>query len=144
MANHPPPNLPTLPHMPIGVLARESGCKVETIRYYERIGLMPKPARTGGGHRMYSDPQMRRLSFIRRGRELGFTIDAVRVLLGLVDGEGRTCGEVEAISRGHLDDVRTKIADLRTMETVLAGMVAECKGGAVPECPVVEALFEGH
>lgn len=132
----------SLPHMPIGALARESGCKVETIRYYERVGLMPKPARTGGGHRMYSESQMRRLSFIRRARELGFTIDAVRVLLGLVDGEGRTCAEVEAISRRHLDDVRAKIADLLTMETVLAGMVAECKGGAVPDCPVIEALFE--
>lgn len=132
------------PHMPIGVLARKSGCKVETVRFYERIGLMPKPARTEGGHRMYSDPQLKRLSFIRRARELGFTIDAIRVLLGLVDGEGQTCAEVEAISRVHLDDVRTKIADLRTMETVLAGMVAECKGGAVPDCPVVEALFEGR
>ncbi len=134
----------SLPHMPIGALARKSGCKVETVRYYEHVGLMPKPARTEGGHRMYSDPQMRRLSFIRRARELGFTIDAIRVLLGLVDGEGQTCAEVEAISRGHLDDVRTKITDLRTMETVLAGMVAECKGGAVPDCPVVEALFEGR
>ncbi len=134
----------SLPHMPIGVLARESGCKVETIRYYERVGLMPKPARTGGGHRMYSDPQLKRLCFIRRARELGFTLNAIRVLLGLVDGEGRTCAEVEAISRGHLDDVRTKITDLRTMETVLAGMVAECKGGAVPDCPVVDALFEGR
>lgn len=132
----------SLPYMPIGVLARESGCKVETIRYYERVGLMPNPARTEGGHRMYSGAQLRRLAFIRRGRELGFTLDAVRILLGLVDGERQTCGEIEVIARGHLDDVRSKIADLRTIETVLADMVAECSGGTVPDCPVVDALYE--
>ncbi len=131
-----------IPRLPIGVLARQSGCKVETIRYYERVGLMPNPVRTEGGHRMYSGAQLRRLAFIRRGRELGFTLDAVRILLGLVDGERQTCGEIEVIARGHLDDVRSKIADLRTIETVLADMVAECSGGTVPDCPVVDALFE--
>ena len=131
-----------IPHLPIGALARQSGCKVETIRYYERAGLMPNPVRTEGGHRMYTGAQLRRLAFIRRGRELGFTLDAVRILLSLVDGEGQTCGEVEVIARGHLDDVRAKIADLRTIETVLADMVAECSGGTVPDCPVVDALFE--
>lgn len=135
---------PARPYLPIGALARASGCKVETIRYYERIGLMPRPARTEGGHRMYSDTQMKRLTFIRRARELGFAIGGVRALLGLVDGEGGTCAEVEAVALGHLDDVRAKIADLRTMESVLAGMVAECGDGAVPDCPVVEALYAGR
>ena len=134
----------SLPHLPIGALARDSGCKVETIRYYERVGLMPRPARTMGGHRMYSAAQLRRMAFIRRGRELGFTLDSIRALLALVDGQGRTCAEVETIACGHLDDVRDKITDLRTMERVLDGMVAECRGGEVPECPVVEALFAGR
>ena len=73
MANQPPPHLPTLPHMPIGVLARESGCKVETIRYYERIGILPEPPRNSGGQRRYHAWHLKRLNFVRRARDLGFT-----------------------------------------------------------------------
>jgi len=124
----------------IGVLSRATGVNVETIRYYERIGLLPEPARTEGGHRSYDDDQLRRLVFIRRGRELGFSLEALKTLMRLVDG-GYTCGEVRDITLAHLDDIRQKIADLHSLEKTLETIAAQCAGGAVPECPVIDALF---
>jgi MerR family transcriptional regulator, mercuric resistance operon regulatory protein len=126
--------------LPIGELAEMTGVNLETVRYYERIGL-PRPERTPGGHRNYESEHVRRLSFIRRSRELGFTIDQVRGLLQLVDGRRYTCGEVQAIAFRHIADVRRKIADLRHLEEALANLAARCKGGQVPECPIVDALF---
>lgn len=125
----------------IGALSKRSGCHIETIRYYERIGLMPRPARTGGGHRLYEEGQARRLGFIRRTRELGFTLDEVRTLLRLVDGGRYTCAQVKRITVHHLDEVRGKVADLRKIERVLQRMAAQCEGGTVPQCPVIDALF---
>jgi MerR family mercuric resistance operon transcriptional regulator len=125
----------------IGVLSRRTGCKVETIRYYERIGLLPAPSRSAGGHRLYGEDHLKRLTFIRRGRELGFSLDDIRGLLGLVDGGAYTCAEVKAVTLEHLGEVRRKLADLRRLERVLKGMAAECEGGAVPDCPVIDALF---
>lgn len=125
----------------IGVLSRRTGCKVETIRYYERIGLLPAPARSAGGHRLFGEDHLKRLTFIRRGRELGFSLDDIRGLLGLVDGGAYTCAEVKAVTLEHLGEVRRKLADLRRLERVLKGMAAECEGGAVPDCPVIDALF---
>lgn len=126
----------------IGALSKRTGCKVETIRYYERIGLMPAPPRSEGGHRLYGEPQTRRLGFIRRTRELGFTLDQIRTLLRLVDGGRYTCAQVKRITVRHLDEVRRKVADLRKIERVLARMATQCDGGTVPKCPVVDALFE--
>ncbi len=126
---------------PIGTLSRRTGCNIETIRYYERIGLLPAPPRGEGGHRRYGRGHLKRLTFVRRGRELGFTLDEIRRLLALVDGRGATCGEVKAITLDHLDGVRRKIADLKRLERVLKDMAAQCDGGEVPECPVVDALF---
>ncbi len=132
----------TVPYLAIGALAKATGCKVETIRYYERIGLLAAPARSRGGHRHYGDEALKRLNFIRRARRLGFALDAVRALLAMADGEERNCAKAERIAAAHLDDVHAKIADLERMESVLAVMVAECAGGTTPECPVIEALYD--
>jgi MerR family mercuric resistance operon transcriptional regulator len=125
----------------IGALSQRTGCNVETIRYYERIGLLPPAGRSAGGHRLYTDAAARRLGFIRRTRQLGFTLDEVRTLLRLVDGGRYTCAQVKRITVHHLDDVRAKIADLQKIERVLREMAAQCDGGR-PKCPVVDALFE--
>ena len=126
----------------IGKLADATGVNLETVRYYERIGLMPRPKRTPGGHRSYEGEHVRRLSFIRRSRELGFTIDQVRGLLRLVDGRRYTCAEIQAIAFRHMADIRRKVADLRHLEGMLADMAARCKGNQVPECPIIDSLFE--
>lgn len=125
----------------IGKLAAFSGVNLETIRYYERIGLMPAPDRTDGGHRVYEDVHRRRLSFVRRARELGFTIEEIRALLDLAQPQRRSCEEVRKIAAAHLEDVRAKIADLTRLERMLAETVGRCTGrGAAPACPVLDVL----
>lgn len=133
--------MPKAQRMTRGGVAARTGVNIETVRYYERIGLLPSPPRSEGGHRLYSEDLLRRLNFIRRCRELGFTLDEVRGLLKLVDGGDYTCGEVEALTTAHLGEVRRKLADLKRLEKVLREMVARCEGGEVPECPVIDALF---
>jgi MerR family transcriptional regulator, mercuric resistance operon regulatory protein len=128
----------------IGALSRQANVPIETVRYYERSGLMPKPPRSGGGHRLYSRDHLKRLVFIRRGRELGFSLKELRALLGLVDGGNYTCGEVKALSDRHLVDVRQKIADLRRLEKTLKEISSQCKEEAVPECPIIEGLFSAN
>lgn len=128
-------------HMAIGALSRSAGCKVETVRYYERIGMLPAPPRTAGGHRVYDREHLRRLGFVRRARALGFTLPQVRALLRLVDGPDGTCEDVNEIALSHLSEVRRKMADLRRIEGVLSAMAGRCAGGEVPDCPVVDALF---
>jgi MerR family mercuric resistance operon transcriptional regulator len=127
----------------IGALSQRTGCNIETIRYYERIGLLPPAGRSGGGHRVYTEAHSRRLGFIRRTRQLGFTLDEVRTLLKLVDGGRYTCAQVKRITVHHLDGVRQKVADLQKIERVLREMAAQCDGGRVPKCAVIDALFEG-
>src|SRR5689334_17050983 len=105
----------------IGKLAEATGVNLETVRYYERIGLMPRPARTGSGYRSYEPDHVRRLNFIRRSRELGFTLDEIRGLLRLVDGHRYTCAQIHEITVRHAGDIRQKIADLRRLERVLIG-----------------------
>ena len=104
---------------------------------------MLAPPRTEGGHRLYDQPHLKRLTFVRRSRQLGFSLDEIRALLHLVDGGDFTCAEVEAITLQHLDEVRRKIADLKKLQRVLRKMAAQCHGGAVPECPIIDALFDG-
>jgi MerR family transcriptional regulator, mercuric resistance operon regulatory protein len=125
----------------IGTLARQTNCNVETIRYYERAGLLPAPPRTEGGHRVYGAPHTQRLRFIRRGRELGFTLDQIRELLGLAKAEPSSCAEIQAIVLAHLDNVRQKIIDLGNLESSLRDLASQCEGGNVPQCPVIETLF---
>lgn len=125
----------------IGRLGERTGCHIETIRYYERIGLLAPPLRTGGGHRIYGDRDVKRLNFVRRSRELGFTLDEIRTLLGLVDRGRYTCAEVRGVALRHLAQIRDKIADLRRLEKTLADTAARCTGGKVPSCPIVDTLF---
>jgi MerR family mercuric resistance operon transcriptional regulator len=125
----------------IGELAQKTGCNIETIRYYERIGLLPSPPRSAGRYRVYEIPDVRRLAFIRRARELGFTLDEVRTLLALAASDGdRTCAQVREVAACHLTEVRDKIADLRAMERVLADAVRRCDAGETPGCPLIDAL----
>jgi len=124
-----------------GSLAKSSGVNGETIRYYEKIGLMPDPMRSAGGHRIYEKSHLKRLSFIRRTRELGFTLKEVRGLLELVDGGDYTCAEVRDRTFIHVNDVAQKIHDLQTMQRTLESMASKCDGDQVPNCPIVDALF---
>jgi MerR family mercuric resistance operon transcriptional regulator len=125
----------------IGALSEQSGVNIETIRYYEKIGVMPTPARSGGGYRIYGPDEVKRLHFVRRGRELGFSLDDLRGLLHLVDGHRYTCAQVRTLTVDHLAEVRRKITDLRRIERVMADMAARCTGNRVPECPIIDALF---
>jgi MerR family mercuric resistance operon transcriptional regulator len=125
----------------IGRLAKHTGTNIETIRYYERVGLWPAPARSAGGYRLYATEHLKRLNFIRRARTLGFSIGEVRTLLRLADERKRPCAEVRVVAEAHLADVRTKIADLKVMERVLRETVARCADGAGSPCPLIDALY---
>lgn len=123
-----------------GQLAQATGCNIETIRYYEKTGLLPDPPRTNAGYRIYSSVHTNRLRFILRARELGFTMEDIRGLLGLSDGAMPTCAEVKARTERHLVDIRARIADLQQIEAALAETAAQCSGAAVPDCPVLDTL----
>ena len=125
----------------IGALSNHTGTNIETIRYYERVSLLPAPARSSGGYRLYGNDHLKRLNFIRRARALGFSIGEVRTLLRLADERKRPCAEVRVVAEAHLKDVRAKIADLRRMERVLKATVARCAEGRRSDCPVIEALY---
>ena len=124
-----------------GSLSVATGVNIETIRYYEKIGLMPDPARSPGGHRIYDQLHLMRLSFIRRSRQLGFTLKEIRQLLELVDGGDYTCAEVHSRTMTHLNDVAKKIRDLQKMQRTLEALASKCDGGLVPKCPIVDALY---
>lgn len=125
-----------------GELARRTGVNAETIRYFERIGILAAPQRTAGGHRIYDRSHVRALAFIRRARGLGFRPDEVRAIVAL-DGPGRaTCAEVRAITSHHLEHVRAKIADLVEIERLLAMTIAHCSGRPDAECAVIEMIAQ--
>ena len=130
--------------LPIGKLAQQSGVNVETIRYYEKVGVMPTPDRTAGGYRVYGPNHVKRLSFVRRGRELGFGLDELRGLLRLVDRHNYTCAEVRVLTLDHVAEIRRKIRDLRRLERIMADVAARCTGSRVPECPIIDAMFESE
>lgn len=125
-----------------GDLARATGCNIETIRYYEKTGLLSDPPRTAAGYRIYSVAHATRLRFILRARELGFSMEDIRGLMGLEDGTAPTCAEVKERTERHLADVRAKIADLRRIEKVLSVTAARCSGESVPDCPVLDAISQ--
>ena len=127
--------------MQIGELARATGCRVVTIRYYERVGILAPPARAANNYRVYGEDHLRRLCFVRRTRELGFSLDEVRTLLGLIDVGGYTCDDMRCVAQGHLDEVRARLRDLQRMESTLAGLVGQCTGGKTPDCSLLETLF---
>jgi len=124
----------------IGGLSTGAAVNIETVRYYERVGLLPTPRRTAGGHRLYGPEHVMRLTFVRRARELGFTLEEIRALLRLADEEQPSCPKVRVVASGHLEDVRAKIADLKRMERALSETVARCASGNRPECPLLEVL----
>ena len=128
----------------IGELAKPAGCRVETVRYYEREGLMPDPPRSEGGHRIYDADHMKRLTFIRRARKLGFTLNQVRSLLGLADSGDYTCADVKALTLSHRADVRDKMADLKRLDAALTDLAHECDGDRGQECAIFDALFDGR
>lgn len=124
----------------IGKLSKLSGVKIATIRYYETIKLMPTPSRTQNGRRIYAPTETRILVFIRRSRELGFSLNEVRALLRLGGPEKASCRQVQEIAAHHLDDIRAKISDLRKLERLLANTIAQCTGTTAPDCPVLDIL----
>jgi MerR family mercuric resistance operon transcriptional regulator len=124
----------------IGKLSQLTGVNIETIRYYEKIKVLPVPSRSENGRRLYGPMERRILAFVRRSRELGFSLDEVRALLRLGGPEKASCREVREIAAHHLDDIRAKINDLRKLERLLTKTVAQCTGTAAPECPVLDIL----
>jgi MerR family mercuric resistance operon transcriptional regulator len=127
----------------IGELSQRTGCNIETIRYYERIGLLPAPMRSAARYRLYDTGDVGKLAFVRRARELGFTLDGVRALLALSTKDGEAaCPEVRQLAAAHLGEVRGKISDLLAMERVLADAVRRCDAGEVPGCPLIDSLLQ--
>lgn len=131
--------MPQAKPLRIGELSARTGCNIETIRYYERIGLLRPPGRRGR-YREYDDAGVSSLAFIRRARDLGFTIEEIRALLRLSAGDGAVCAEARNLAATHLADIRRRIADLRSMERVLASTVRQCDAGEQPACPLIEGL----
>ena len=128
--------------LPIGEISRLSGVNIETIRYYERIRMLPPPPRTASGRRVYGVTELRMLAFIRRSRELGFSLNEIRALLRLRAPGMASCREVKVIATHHLEDIRAKLSDLKKLERLLAKTVARCSGKKVPNCPVLDILGE--
>jgi DNA-binding transcriptional MerR regulator len=125
----------------IGALAKATGVKVVTIRYYEQIKIMPAPARTEGNYRRYGQQHLHRLQFIRRCRDLGFTLDHVRDLLRLSAQAKQDCSEIDRITERHLDEIERKLADLGRLATELRRIKSRCPGrGPVANCRILEAL----
>ena len=126
--------------MKISTVAANSGCNLETIRYYERIGLMPTPERTPKGYREYSEADVERLRFISRGRGLGFNLQEIRSLLRLAQDPGLSCSEVDQLARKHLDDILVRLKDLQRMARELERTIDHCGGGQRGECTILDSL----
>lgn len=126
--------------MKISTVAANSGCNLETIRYYERIGLMPPPERTPNGYREYSEADVEQLRFISRGRGLGFSLQEIRSLLRLAQDPGISCSEVDQLARKHLDDILVRLKDLQRMAHELERTIDHCGGGQRGECTILDSL----
>ena len=126
--------------MKIGEAASASGCHLETIRYYERIGLMPSPGRTGSGYRDYSQIDVERLRFVTRGRDLGFSLEEIRSLLRLAQDPAMPCSEVDRLARQHLCDIQVRIEDLQRMASELERTIGSCRGGERGQCTILDTL----
>ncbi len=132
----------TAKHVTIGKLARGAGCKVQTVRWYEAIGLMPEPARTPGNQRIYRQAHADRLAFIRHARELGFPLDDIRELLELADRPEQSCDAVDSVASRNLAAVQSRIERLKGLEAELQRMIAQCRGGKVESCRIIEVLTD--
>ncbi|CUH87056.1 Zn(II)-responsive regulator of zntA [Phaeobacter sp. CECT 5382] len=124
----------------IGALAKRTGTKVQTIRYYETIGLMPPPQRTAGGQRRYDEAELDRLAFVRHGRQLGFSLEAIRELLDLADNPAQSCAEADSIAQRQLKQVEDRIARLQVLQVELKRMICDCSHHSVAQCRVLEVL----
>lgn len=131
-----------MPKGTIGQVARASGVAVETIRYYERVGLLPSPARSAGGYRLFADGTVARLRFIQRAKRLGFTLDEVQRLLHLADNKAAS-SDVRALAAEKLAGIEARLRDLQNMRDALASLIADCDGhGSTAACPIIHALVE--
>jgi Cu(I)-responsive transcriptional regulator len=135
--------MPSAPSLSIGKLAAATGTKVETIRYYESIGLLPSPARTSSNYRAYDADHLSRLSFIRRARALGFSLEQVKELLGLSDQKDMSCHAVDVIAREHLAEIDCKLADLTKLRSELDSVIRQCGQGRISDCRIIETLAPG-
>ena len=124
----------------IGTLSRKTGTKVQTVRYYEQIGLLREPGRTEGGQRRYEEADLDRLAFIRHARQLGFSLDAIRELLDLSDHPQQSCADADSIARRQLKQVEQRLLRLQALQKELKRMIVECSGGRVADCRVLEVL----
>ncbi len=124
----------------IGELARRTGARVQTIRYYESIGLIPEPVRTAGNQRIYGREDVNRLKFIRHARELGFSLEDIRSLLTMSTDPGRPCTEADSLAAKHLHEVTSRIERLTAMKDELERMIASCSGNRVADCRILEVL----
>ncbi|MGV6817248.1 MAG: MerR family transcriptional regulator [Thiotrichales bacterium] len=129
-------------HYSIGQMAQAGHCKVQTIRYYEQVGLLNKAQRNSGNQRIYDQAQMDRLKFIRHSRELGFSLEQIREILALSDSPDHSCREVDQIARNHLKDVESKIARLQGMRKELKRMISQCSGDQIADCRIIEVLSD--
>lgn len=128
--------------LPIGVLSSQTGVNIETIRFYEKQGILPAPKRSAGGRRVYDESDIKRLNFIYRCRGLGFSLKEVTSLLSLVDAGSYTCKQVHQLTLEHAAEISGKIRSLKKMEAVLQDMANQCSKGSVPDCPIIDSLFE--
>lgn len=126
----------------IGKMAKVGNCKVQTIRYYEEIKLLPEPERSIGNQRIYTDTHLKRLGFIRHSRELGFSLDQIRNMLDLTDNPDHSCQSVDQIAKNHLADVESKILRLNDMKNELERMIKQCAGNQVGDCRIIEVLSD--
>jgi len=126
----------------MGRFSEVTGCDRETIRYYERIDLMASPARTKSGYRIFKISDVRRMRFILRCRQLGFSIEDIRGLLALVDENSYCCADIQEVTQTQLKEVQRKISDLQAMEKVLNDMLQTCENNEIPECPIIDKLFD--
>jgi len=131
-----------MPTLSIGALAQRCDTQVETVRYYERIGLMPSPARTSGGHRVYDEAHLKQLYFIRPAREPGFPFGRIQELLSLSSPDETSCEVASDIALGHLADIRQKISNLRALEATLENLLEACAERSDPACPIIDTLYE--
>jgi DNA-binding transcriptional MerR regulator len=127
--------------MTIGKLATAAQCKPETIRYYEKIGLLPKPVRSIAGYRLYGACHQRQLSFIRKGRNLGFSLESIREMLSLLDDLESSCEEISRLSRQHLLVIETKVQQLRAISAQLNQLISQCPDEKISGCRIVNALM---
>jgi DNA-binding transcriptional MerR regulator len=130
--------------MTIGKLAKATDCKPETIRFYEKAGLLPKPKRSVSGYRLYGEDHQRKLSFIRRARELGFSLDEIGLMLELAQDRQSSCREISQLSRRRLSVIRDKLTRLQALSAELTRLIDQCDEGKISECRIIEALTEGR